>query len=159
MAGTKPGPRPQPTNLVLLRGNPGKRTRPEEPKPAPVVDTKPPAGMSADAEKLWKRLAPELSRVGLLTIADTVALESLCELYSLRCAALRSIKRGRGYVVLTADRAHGGEPRRHPALLILKQFDDSFRAWAKEFGMTPSARVGLPGPGGGDGDEDDDLLD
>lgn len=155
MAGSRPGPAPKPTNLVLLQGNPGKRKRAAEPKPAPVVDVRPPPGLSTDAGKLWKKLAPELARVGLLTVADLAAFESLCELYSLRCAALRALRKGAGYVVLTADRAHGGEPRRHPALLILRQFDDGFRAWSKEFGLTPSARVGLPAAGGDDEAEDD----
>lgn len=151
------GPAPAPTNLVVLRG--GKTStakRPPEPKPKPLVDVKPPAGLSSDAEKLWRSLAPELARVGLLTLADVPTFESLCELYAIVVACRRSVRKGRGYTVTTKDRTHGGELRRHPSLLTLKQYEDSFRAAAKEFGLTPSARVGLPAPAD-DADAEDDL--
>lgn len=111
--------------------------------------------MSADGEKLWRRLAPELARVGLLTLADVPAFESVCELYAIVLACRRSVRSGRNYQVTTKDRTHGGELRRHPSLLTLKQYEDAFRAAAKEFGLTPSARVGLPAPVDDAEDEDD----
>lgn len=152
----RPGPRPTPTNVVLLHGNPGKRRRPPEPKAPPLVDLKPPAGMSATARAMWQRLAPECSKIGTLTVVDVPAFVDLCECFAIREAARKAVVKNSAYVVLTRDRAHGGEPRRHPALLIFKQFDEAFRAWCKEFGLTPSARVGLP-VAADDGDEDDDL--
>lgn len=154
---SRSGPAPQPTNLVLLKGNPGKRKRPEEPKPTPVAPTRP-DWLSADGRKAWDELAPELERVGLLTKVDGFGFALACEDLAIARAALRSIRRGTGYSVLTKDRAHGGEPRKHPALMVYRQHADAFRAWCKEYGLTPSARVGLPAPGD-DGDEDDDLLD
>lgn len=156
----KPGPRPEPSNIVQLRGNPGKRTRPEEPKPAPVSSTEPPKefDLSADAKKLWKRLAPELDRVGLLTTVDVMLLAELCEEWAMARAARRSVRRGTGYGVLTKDRTHGGEPRRHPGLLIARQHGAAVLAIAKEFGLSPSARVGLPAIPDDDADEDEDLF-
>ncbi len=161
MAGSKPGPAPLPSNVVALRGNPGKRKRPEEPRPDPLVELEPPKWLelSSEAEKVWRYLAPRCSKMGTLTEADLVAFAELCEEWSMARAARRAMRKGRGYSLITKDRTHGGEPRRHPGSMLARQHGDAFRQWAARFGLTPSDRVGLPAPDAGDGDEDDDLFD
>lgn len=158
MAAGKPGPAPTPSNVVAFRGNPGKRKRAEEPKPTPLVDIDPPAWLelSSDAEKVWRYLAPRCSKMGTLTEADVVAFAELCEEWAIARAARRSLRKGKGYSLITRDRTHGGEPRRHPGSMLARQHADAFRQWCARFGLTPSDRVGLPSPD--DGDEDDDLF-
>lgn len=159
MAGGKPGPAPTPSNVVELRGNPGKRKRVEEPKPDPVVDLEPPdwLDLSSDAEKAWRWLAPRCSKMGALTEADIVSFGMMCEEWALWRAAIRPMRKGRGYALITKDRTHGGEPRRHPGSMLARQHGQGFLALASRFGLTPSDRVGLPAPD--DAGDDDDLFD
>lgn len=153
----KAGPKPQASNVVeLRRGQAAATKRKPDVQPAPVAPAMP-DWLSADGKKAWSELSAELERTGLLTKVDGPSLGLACEDLAIARTALRSLRRGSGYNVTTADRAHGGEPRRRPELMIYRQHADAFRAWAKEFGLTPSARVGLPAPGD-DGDEDDDLF-
>lgn len=158
MAGAKPGPKTQPTNVVELRGNPGKRKR--GPEATPVDGSiKPPAGLTTDARAFWEKYAPEVSRLGMLTIIDRPTFEMLAEAYAVvhqAKAALR--KRGAGNVTLTTtDRAHGREQRKHPAWQIYRDGVTQYLTLAREFGFSPSSRVGLPAVGDDD-NEDDDIF-
>ena len=64
------GRKPLPSNVVRLRGNPGKRRLNDgEPRPAPVVPACP-ACLGEEARKEWQRLARELGELGLLTRMD-----------------------------------------------------------------------------------------
>lgn len=158
MAGSRPGPAPLPSNVIELRGNPGKRKRAPEPNPRDA-GLEPPADLTPAARAFWRRHAPELGRLGLLTVSDVDSFGACCEAWAFMQQAkdeLRSSKSANAKVT-TRDRAHGNEARKHPAFTVYKQAEASFLAWAREFGLTPSSRVGLPGPGD-DGDEDDDLF-
>ena len=79
------GPRPRPTHLRLLQGNPSKRPiNRNEPKP-PVLATvpAPPAHLhSLDARAEWERLAPGLHVMGLLTEFDLMPLSAYCQAYA-----------------------------------------------------------------------------
>jgi P27 family predicted phage terminase small subunit len=76
------GPRPTPTHLRLLRGNPGKRAIPEEPEPqVPAKCPEPPEHLVGYACDEWYRIAPELHRLGLLTVADIGPLAAYCYAY------------------------------------------------------------------------------
>ena len=77
------GRKPSPTQLKLVRGNPGKRPirAAGEPKPGHTLPEAP-VHLSARAKAAWGQIAPILSRMGVLTEADAVALELLCEAYA-----------------------------------------------------------------------------
>lgn len=158
MAGRKPGPRPQPTRVRELNGNPGKRKIKAEPVPDDA-STKSPGHLSPKAADFWKAHAGQLSRLGLLTVSDVESFGFCCEAWAaaqsakseLRASAKAELK------LLTEDKAHGGDLRTHPAWRVYRQAEASYLVWAKEFGLTPSARVGLPAPD--DDDEDDDIFD
>ena len=82
------GPVPQPTVIKQLRGNPGKRALPKgEPKPAAGRLPSAPRWLSDEAKREWKRLAPRLHAVGLLTEVDGLALAMLCEAFAQYMAA------------------------------------------------------------------------
>ena len=71
----KPGPKPTPTTLKLVRNNPGKRKLPaNEPRLSPQL---PPCPERFDERRrgAWSYLAKELIGMGVLTSADGVALE------------------------------------------------------------------------------------
>ena len=69
------GRKPKPTAMKLLEGNPGKRPlNVHEPIP-PKGTVKCPAWLLPEAKKEWKRLAPALEAMGVLTMADQTAFE------------------------------------------------------------------------------------
>ena len=73
MGNSNSGRRPQPTNVLKMRGNPGKRPLNDaEPKPpdAPVVK---PGYLSAVAGVVWDEIAPIAEAMGTLTAADVAA--------------------------------------------------------------------------------------
>ena len=73
------GRKPLPSNVVRLRGNPGKRRLNDaEPRPAPRIPTCP-ACLGDEARKEWKRLARELAELGLLTGLDRGLLAAYCQ--------------------------------------------------------------------------------
>ena len=67
------GRKPKPTAMKELEGNPGKHPlNASEPKPkkkAPAC----PKWLEPEAKKEWKRLAPSLEAMGVLTQADLTA--------------------------------------------------------------------------------------
>ena len=114
------GNRPKPTALKLLNGNPGKRAiSKDEPQPS-AGDWAPPEGLSPRALRMWNRLAPELARMGLFTICDPESLEHGCKMHA---AAMDAEEDGK--------------------MDLFAKLSTSYRMWAKEFGFTPTARVGL----------------
>ena len=78
------GPRPQPTYLKLLRGNPGKRRlNKNEPQPSiPARCPEPPAFLSAYAQEEWKRVAPEAFALRLLSNLDRACFSAYAESYA-----------------------------------------------------------------------------
>ena len=151
----RPGGRPKPTSLKILEGNPGKRPiNTLEPQPDSTIP-KCPAWLDAEAKRQWKRLAPELARLGLLTSVDGESLAAYCQAWSeLRSATELLQKEGR--VVETA--AGGQKP--HPAISMQRTAWMAIRAYAAMFGLDPSSRARLSVPKGQvEKDELEDFLD
>jgi len=91
-----PGPKPTPTELKLVRGNPGHQKLPQnEPKPRPLRPNKPSFGANKAASRYWDRLIPILEDMRVLTEADGFALKDLSIALALRDEAERGIERAR----------------------------------------------------------------
>ena len=134
------GPAPAPTNLRLLRGNPGKRKiSKKEPKPEGIAAM--PSWLSKDAKLEWKRLAPQLKKLGLLTQVDQSAMVAYCEgVADLKWATKEIAEQGRVTV------AQSGYLMPHPAVAIKNKASETIRKFAQEFGFTPSARTRIEVP-------------
>lgn len=75
------GPKPKPTAMKELAGNPGRRPLPKhEPKFSGVAQM--PRWLTVQARAVWKDLAPLSAKVGLLTEGDGEAFGMLCTLAS-----------------------------------------------------------------------------
>jgi len=134
----KRGPKKRPTKLTLLKGNPGKRSLPKnEPQP-PKASLSPPGNLNDRAIEEWKRVAPELAAVGLLTSIDRVALAQYCLAYSRWYEAEEQLRQF-GLLVKTKS----GFPVQSPWLPIANRAFDQLRRMLSEFGMTPSSRAGI----------------
>jgi P27 family predicted phage terminase small subunit len=60
--------------------------------------------------------------------------------------------------VLTVDSTHGGELRRHPAVMVWRQATDMARQCMNLLGMSPAARARIQEPGVGDHDPFEEFL-
>lgn len=130
------GRKPIPTNLHILRGNPGKRPLNEnEPKPA---NEKPrcPSHLSEEAKKEWRRMSDKLHKLGLLTEIDGAALAAYCQAYGRWVEAEQNVKKY-GMVMLSPDK---GWPVQSPYLSIANKALEQMHKYLTEFGMTPSSR-------------------
>lgn len=141
----KRGPQPTPTNIVLLRGNPSKRARADEPQPIAASLT-PPAELTPLARDFWVAHAPEVARLGMLTVNDVPTFAALCEAWAAMQQAKKAMapRKGTNIAVTTTDRAHGNEKRKHPAWQIFRESASMYQSFARDFGFSPSSRVGLP---------------
>lgn len=134
------GRKPKPTNLKILEGNPGKRPlNMNEPKPDNTMPEMP-KWLNAEAKKEWKRVAPELHRIGLLTMADRTALAAYCQSYGKWVAAEKAIQeKGLTFQMLTPE----GEVRYEqqvPEVGIANTTLNQIRAFCSLFGLDPSSR-------------------
>lgn len=76
------GRRPKPTHLKVVTGNPGKRKlNDKEPQPAREIPS-PPEHLTDWGKTAWGRMTVLLDGMGILTVADTFALERLCDIYA-----------------------------------------------------------------------------
>ena len=121
-----------PSRLKALRGNPGKRRMKYEPEPAPA-GTACPAWLEGEAAEEWARIAPELERLGLLTVVDISALAGYCVAYQRWREAERAVKAATGAGGLALAISQGIEGMARARLKLMKLL-------AAEFGFTPSSR-------------------
>jgi P27 family predicted phage terminase small subunit len=145
-----PGGRPpKPTALKVLTGNPGKRPLNDaEPQPS-TTPPKCPSWLSKVAKAEWKKLAPELSRLGLLTIVDEGSLAGYCSALAEFRAATEIIEAEGRYVMVggfydeAAKEWRGGQMQPHPALIQLRAAWKAVKDFSALFGLDPSSRTRL----------------
>jgi P27 family predicted phage terminase small subunit len=87
-----------------------------------------------------------LDRLGLLKSIDRSALTSYCLVWDRLVTASLIVQREG--MVLQDDKQ--GKAQRHPALLTAEAASKELRAWATEFGLTPSSEQRLGSTKGGD---------
>lgn len=141
-----PGPSPKPSRLKEIHGT--GQAKATEPKPLRVELPSAPSYLDERATELWNKLAPELSRLGLLTIVDLEALAAACMSFSLAVQAAHQIKTEGLIVPDGQNRSH-----KNPAFQILRDSLATYKSFAQEFGLTPSSRTRLSA------DVEDDLSD
>jgi P27 family predicted phage terminase small subunit len=136
---------PKPTALKILGGNPGKRPLNSlEPRPRSSAKVpRPPSFLSKEAKKEWRRVAPGLHEMGLLTEVDVAALAAYCQAFA-RWQVAEQMLTDEGMTFVT-EKGYVGQ---HPAVAIARQSWQVIKQFAAEFGMTPSARgrMTLPEP-------------
>jgi len=91
------GPKPVPTVLKLIQGNPGKRPlNLSDGVNPPIVVPSPPSWLSAHALKEWRRITVELQELGLIAQIDKASLTTYCQTWGDLCdleLAFRAQKR------------------------------------------------------------------
>ena len=129
---------PKPTALRILQGNPGKRLlNQKEPQPQKAL-LKCPRWLNKFAREEWASVVPELHRLGLLTKLDEKALACYCQAYS-RLRQAETVIAKKGITFKTPN----GFVQKRPEVTIAREAMQLMKAFAAEFGLTPSSRTRL----------------
>ncbi len=133
----KRGPRPTPTAQLRLVGSRRLEHRGDEPQPQ-LGTPRAPTWLSKEAAAEWKRIVPELTKIGVLALIDRGVLTGYCEAWSLyREATIALRKTGSTYATSVGTMA------KHPNVAVLTEHRTAFLKFAQELGLSPSARVRL----------------
>jgi P27 family predicted phage terminase small subunit len=111
-----------------------------EPRFSPADARACPSWLSALAKREWRRVAPELARLGLLTRVDVAALAGYCQSYAHWVEAELFIREHGTTYTLRTDKGEVKGVFAVPQVGIVKAMLDKVRQFAAEFGFTPSAR-------------------
>ncbi len=141
------GPRPQPTKLKILKGNPGKRAlNTSEPQPPALTDVPLPLEwLEGYAKDEWRTLAPVLHKLGLLTSADLSFFAVYCQCYARWRSAEEWLSEHGGSVIL---RDKDGKVRsivRAPQAITAQAALADMNRYGSQFGLSPSSRTSIGG--------------
>lgn len=137
------GPPPKPTKLKVLEGNPGKRKLNSN-EPQPQRGKLPcPTHLPDEAKKVWKRVVPELDRLGLLTIVDKELLIIYCQSYADWFKATEWIKEHGDVFAVKDEKGKVKYVQQMPQVAIASKAAERVHKIAQQFGLTPAARASL----------------
>lgn len=145
-------PKPLPANLRLLqgRGN-GRDSGGRVVAAVPAFKRLPPEApewLPSEAAAEWERVVPELARLELVKPVDRASLTAYCLTWDRLVRAQR---------LVTEEGVLGTNSQgtvRHPAVAVVEAASKELRAWAGEFGFTPSAEAKLSVREADDGEAD-----
>ena len=132
------GPKPEPTQLKIIKGNPGHRPLPKnEPKPKLAIPPCP-DWLSINAQKIYWRIAEILMNSKTITVADGIALAMLSDSWAEFIEMRKYIQEnGPTYSI---DGRNGHQVKARPEVKIAADAWRRARQLLPEFGLTPSAR-------------------
>ena len=147
------GRKPKPTALKILEGNPGKRPLNENEPIPPKGNIKCPSWLEPEAKKEWKRLAPSLEAMGVLTQVDLTAFAGYCQAYA-RWREAEEFLSQHGSIFKTPS----GYVQQVPQVSIAQQNLKIMQSFATEFGLTPACRARIVASGGAAESDDDPMA-
>lgn len=130
------GRKPTPSHLKVVRGTDrADRRNDNEPRP---LRSRPsaPAHMTDRGREAWGYVVGILDRMGILTEADALAVELLCEARADWLSARDEIDRSGGETYVT----DAGLIKAHPAVAMRNDAARRMQSLLAEFGMSPSSR-------------------
>lgn len=144
------GRKPRPAPLRLLNGrhagvDSGGRKVEEAPAFRRLLPLKP-MELSPEAAEHWDLIVEELARLEITKPLDAGALAAVCEAWARFARAQRLLSQ------LTDEQLYV-DGKRHPVFVTVEAASKEYRAWAGEFGLTPSAEGRLAPRKEPDGDE------
>lgn len=149
------GRKAKPTSVKKMAGNPGKRKLPkDEPLPEKVTAaavTEAPEWWPEEAKREWRRVTPQLTKLGLLTLIDFAALEGYCLSYARAIEAEIKLS-AEGLTIESHSEKQTATVmsitttiKKNPAATVAHEAWARVRAFASEFGLTPASRPKLTG--------------
>lgn len=141
----------KPTPLKVLHGTNRKdRANPKEPKPADLPkDATPPEWLTTRGKEAWTDILPILRGLGVMTVADPVALALLCDALAEYVDA-RAVVRVEGATYWTEGKST--MLRARPEVTIASDAWRRAKVMLTEFGLTPASRARVSGAAPGEED-------
>lgn len=140
----KRGPKKTPTAKLRLLNSRKIGNRGKEPKPVRGVPTCP-SFLDREAKAEWKRVTPELDRLGLLTKIDRSTLAAYCQTWSDYHKAVEQVKK-EGTVISVSMGKYGKKKIKNPRVLVMNEARSALYRYAALFGLSPSSRADLTTP-------------
>lgn len=132
----------KPTAQKIAEGNlGGNKIRTDEPKPMLLDSVAPPKDYlhSVFAQKIWRKLAPELRQAKIIAQTDILSFAALCN----AAAEFFTLDRRVALVWQDEKRTHemgGGKGKAFSPLVAARNAAaEQFKYWTVQFGMTPAA--------------------
>lgn len=151
------GPARRPTALRLVEGARPDKVNQDEPQPLPVEPDAPEEwtelGEASEQLQVWNRVVDQLRDMGILFAADTDSLVAYVEAVVIHRQASRQLD-GANLLVTGAQ----GNLVKNPLLQIQRDAAAVIRAFAREFGLTPSARASVKAEKGDKGDAENPFA-
>ena len=135
----KRGPKPRPTALRVIEGNPGKRPLMRDEAKA-TGTAMCPRHLSPVAKRLWKRIKLAMPP-GFYTPADECLLSAYCEAWSDHVAATKALAEGHSLIVKT-----GTGYSVSPLVRIRSSAASTMAMLGTRLGLSPADRAGLATP-------------
>lgn len=142
--GARVGRPAAPTPLKIVRGDRKSRINNTEPQPTEAKVTAP-SWLSTPAKRIWRRLAPDLERRGVLTAWD-------CDSFAVWCDAVAQHQTAAKLIAaegLLVEGQRGGMVK-HPAAQLVRDYAAIMTTFGSRFGLTPSDRSALKVGGNGE---------
>jgi P27 family predicted phage terminase small subunit len=139
----KPGPKPTPTKLKIIRGNPGKRKINDAEPVTNMLLAEPPEHLSGEALKEWHRVAGELNSMGVITGIDAAVLAAYCQSYGRWVEAERVLTKMKNSADGLLIKTTNGNYIQNPLVGIANKSMADMVKYSTEMGMTPSSRSGI----------------
>jgi P27 family predicted phage terminase small subunit len=133
------GPKPAPAAIREAKGNPGKRRMAADTAATlAVVGVPAPEWLKGEALGVWRRLAPNVARLKLLTPVDAESFARYCRNLA-RWLKMQDALDAEGETY-TSESAHGTLKRVNPAFLIGDRLARLLEAQEAVFGLNPAER-------------------
>lgn len=137
------GPQRKPSVIKEAAGNPGRRTLNDLEPVVPPGTPDPPNWLEGEARKIWFQMAPILTGMKVLTLADAAAFARYCEAQARYIELSRFLMRkGPGGTTYKITRKGGGGVfyQEIPQAAEFRNLRDALIKLEREFGLTPASR-------------------
>ena len=156
------GRKPKPLALHIINGNPSNldiKKKIEETPKFESLTPKCPERLNNAAKEEWNRIAPQLEKQGILTIADKATFELYCQIYG-ECVELEEFIKEKGMTYIHTKKNKYGQiiseyVTQYPQVSQLDRKRNLLIKICAEFGLTPSSRGRMSLPGS---KEEDDPM-
>lgn len=153
------GPQPKPSKIRELEGITKPCKMPEhEPKPKLATSTDCPVSLNPAQKLVWDSLAPELMRIGTLSLTDIPAFLRYIDL-SIEYHEMQRQIDGKNYILVI--RHEDGKPKNAkvmPQIQIRNEAMAHMLRLEQHFGMTPASRTRIMSILGGEDPLNDDPF-
>lgn len=127
------GPKPDPTAVKILKGNPRKKALNDQEAEPELAIPERPQHLKGLARQEWDRVARELFGLGLLSNIDRAALAFYCSNWAMAITARRRLAKE---TLVIADKPN-------PRIRIAERAEECAMRYAAHLGMSPSARTAI----------------